>query len=133
MIVIDLPPPISVNRIWRAHKAGKTRVLISPEYARWKTEADKLVMAMGTFRGLKCVRTKFEVDIIVKRRNADVDNFSKGILDWLQSRGVVENDKNCEQLTIKWGDAPSGCRVTVKPIISSVGDVLNRVEAPTIA
>lgn len=116
-ITIDLPPPISVNRIWRSHKAGKTRVSLSPEYAAWKRNADKLALAAGAFRGIKPIRGKFEALIIVRRRVGDLDNFSKGILDWLQSRAVVENDKFCERLTVEWGEAPAGARVVVRPFV----------------
>jgi crossover junction endodeoxyribonuclease RusA len=116
-VVIDLPPPISVNRIWRANKAGKKRVSISPEYAAWKLHADRLSMASGVFRGLKPIRGKFEALVVIRRRAGDLDNFSKGILDWLQSRAVIENDKHCEKLTVTWGDAPAGARVSVRPCL----------------
>ncbi|WP_315731613.1 MULTISPECIES: RusA family crossover junction endodeoxyribonuclease [unclassified Bradyrhizobium] len=115
-IVLDLPPPVSVNRIWRARKAGKKRVRISPEYAAWKIEADKLSIATGAFRGLKPIRGKFEAQLIIRRRNGDLDNFSKGVLDWLQSRAVIVNDKFCERLVVEWGEAPAGARVIVKPL-----------------
>ena len=73
-IVIDLPTPISVNRIWRANKAG------------------------------------------LKRVTGDLDNRAKGVLDWLQSRSVIVDDKYCERLLLEWGEAPTGCRVTVRPL-----------------
>lgn len=117
-IVIDLPPPVSVNRIWRANKAGKKRVSISPEYASWKKAADNLAMATGSFRGIKPIRGKFEASIVLKRRPGDLDNFCKGIFDWLQSRAVIENDKYCERLTMQWGDAPTGARVTVRAVMA---------------
>lgn len=113
-IVIDLPCPPSVNRIWRANRAGPKKVSLSPEYRRWKDQADKMVLATGSFRGLKRLNGKFEAHITIKRVAGDIDNRAKGVLDWLQSRGVVENDKHCERLTIAWGDAPTGCRVTVR-------------------
>lgn len=121
-ITLDLPPPISVNRIWRAKKAGKKRVSISPEYANWKIQADKLAMATGAFRGIKPIRGKFEALIVVRRCPGDLDNFSKGLLDWLQSRAVIENDKFCERLVVEWGDAPAGVRVVVRPWEAANGD-----------
>lgn len=116
-VVIDLPIPTSTNRIWRAHKAGKTRVSMSPQYLAWKKEADALTMASGVFRGLKTIRGKFEAVIIIRRCAGDLDNRAKGVLDWLQSRCVVENDMHCERLTLAWGEAPTGCRVTVRPVV----------------
>lgn len=116
-ITLDLPPPVSVNRIWRANKAGKKQVSISPEYAAWKIQADKLALSTGAFRGIKPIRGKFEALITLRRRAGDLDNFSKGLLDWLQSRAVIENDKFCERLVVEWGDAPAGARVIVRPWI----------------
>jgi Holliday junction resolvase RusA-like endonuclease len=114
-ITIDLPCPPSVNRIWRSNRAGPKRVSISKEYDSWKRSADALAMSTGQFRGLKTIVGKFEAEIIIKRRPGDLDNRTKGVLDWLQSRGVITDDKYCERLTIAWGDAPTGCRVTVRP------------------
>ena len=117
-IMLDLPRPISVNRIWRARKAGAGHVSISPEYKQWKTHADKITQSLGQFRGLKQIKGKFEVAIVVERCRGDLDNRLKGVLDWLQSRGVIENDKFCEGIVMVWGDAttaPHGCRVTVRP------------------
>lgn len=112
-VILDLPVPTSTNRIWRSQKAGKKHVSLSPQYLAWKTEADKMAMASGAFRGIKTIKGKFEVLIIIRRCAGDLDNRAKGVLDWLQSRAVIENDKFCERLTLAWGDAPAGCRVTV--------------------
>lgn len=118
-IVLDLPRPISVNRIWRAHKAGAGKVSLSPEYRKWKTHADQITQSLAQFRGLKQVRGKFEAKIVVQRCQGDLDNRAKGVLDWLQSRSVIADDKFCERLVLEWGDAasaPHGCRVYVRPV-----------------
>lgn len=122
-ITIDLPCPPSVNRIWRANRAGPKRVSISKEYETWKRRADALTLSTGQFRGLKMVKGPFEAEIILKRVRGDLDNRTKGVLDWLQSRGVIVDDKFCERLTVSWGDAPTGCRVTVRAF-PTVNDVL---------
>lgn len=124
-IVIDLPTPPSVNRIWRANKAGPKHVSKSPEYRSWIRSADALAMSTAQFRGLKTIVGKFEAIIVLKRVPGDLDNRTKGVLDWLQSRGVVTDDKYCERLTVAWGDAPTGCRVTVRALPGlTVNDVL---------
>jgi crossover junction endodeoxyribonuclease RusA len=114
-IVIDLPMPPSVNRIWRATKAGPNRVTASDEYKAWKKHADGMALSMAQFRGLKTIVGPFEAKIVLQRQRGDLDNRSKGVLDWLQSRGVIADDKFCERLTLEWGEAPCGCRVTVRP------------------
>jgi hypothetical protein len=35
-------------------------------------------------------------------------------MDYLQSRNFILNDRFCEELVLRWGDAPTGCRVTVR-------------------
>lgn len=114
-VIIDLPMPPSVNRIWRANRAGPKKISISPEYAAWKRHADGLALSMAQFRGLKTIVGPFEARIVLQRQRGDLDNRHKGVLDWLQSRGVIADDKHCERLVLEWGDAPTGCRVVVRP------------------
>jgi Holliday junction resolvase RusA-like endonuclease len=107
-IEVHLPMPPSVNRIWRANKAGSgiNRVSISPEYRAWRKAADNLAIAMG----------KFEAIIILQRTRGDLDNRVKGLLDWAQSRQLVADDKHCERLTVEWGEAPYGCRLILRGV-----------------
>jgi crossover junction endodeoxyribonuclease RusA len=115
-IEIHLPYPPSVNRIWRSNKAGTgtRRVSISPEYDQWKRAADRLAIALGSCRGVKKIAGKFEASIILQRRRGDLDNRVKGVLDWAQSRELIADDKNCERLTVEWGEAPHGCRLLLR-------------------
>lgn len=110
-IVLDLPPPISVNRIWRKTKAG---VCKSKAYESWIKTADAMLLELGQLRGVKPIAGRFAATIIVKRSRLDLDNNSKCVLDFLQSRNFIVNDKLCEELTLRWGDAPTGARVTVR-------------------
>ena len=111
-IILDLPVPPSVNRIWRANKAGPKRVSKSREYVSWLKSADALAMSTGQFRGIKTIVGPFEAHIIIKRVRGDLDNRgSKALLDWLQSRNIIADDKYLEKLTMEWGDAPSGVQI----------------------
>lgn len=114
-IVMDLPSPPSVNRIWQRNKAGKRAVSLSAEYVAWKKQADKLSLVLGQFRGLKIIRGPFEARIILKRDGADLDNKIKATLDWAQSRALIENDKHCQRIVAEWGTAPHGCRLFLRP------------------
>lgn len=128
-IIIDLPMPPSVNRIWRHNKAGPKKVSLSHEYMAWKKSADVLSMQLGQFRGVKTIVGKFVVTITVQRCRGDLDNRIKGVLDYLQSRAVIVDDKYCERITVQWGEAPAGCRVKVVPLQpQNMGDILLRVE-----
>lgn len=110
-IVLDLPPPISVNRIWRKTKAG---VCKSKDYERWIKTADAMLLELGQLRGVKPIAGRFTATIIVRRSRLDLDNNAKSVLDFLQSRNFIVNDNLCEELTLRWGDAPTGARVIVR-------------------
>lgn len=125
-IVLDLPPPISVNRIWRKTKTG---VMKSPAYTGWIARADAMLMDLGQLQGVKPIPGRFTASIMVKRSRLDLDNNSKCVLDFLQSRNFIVDDKLCEELTLRWGDAPTGCRVTVKALgTMTMADVRRRAE-----
>lgn len=111
-IVLDLPAPISVNRIWRKTKAG---VIKSKAYDRWIARADAMLLELDQIKGVQTITGRFTALIIVKRSNLDLDNNSKSVLDFLQSRKFIANDRFCEELTLRWGEAPTGARVTVRP------------------
>lgn len=115
-IEVDLPMPPSVNRIWRANRAGKNKVSISPEYDQWRRHADRLAMALGSCRGVKKIMGKFEAKIVLKRQKGDLDNRVKGVLDWAQSRELIRDDQDCERLIVEWGEAPHGCRLILRPV-----------------
>jgi crossover junction endodeoxyribonuclease RusA len=111
-ITLDLPPPISVNRIWRKTKSG---VIKSKDYEHWIKRADSMLIELGQLKGVKPIPGKFIAHITVRRMKLDLDNSAKVVLDFLQSRMFITNDSLCEELTLRWGDAPTGCRITVRP------------------
>lgn len=111
-IVLDLPAPISVNRIWRKTKSGMIK---SDRYRQWMAKADAMLHYTGQLKGLKPIVGNFTALLIVKRSNLDLDNNAKCVLDFAQSRCFIVDDKLCEELILKWGDAPAGCRLTLRP------------------
>ena len=117
-IVLDLPAPPSTNRIWMRAKAGKRAVFTSPEYKRWKRNADDLIAAMAQFRGVKPIRGTFEAEIILseKHTHTDLDNSAKAVLDYAVRCNLVTDDapKYLRRLVMGWGYAPHGCRLTIK-------------------
>jgi Holliday junction resolvase RusA-like endonuclease len=112
-VVLDLPAPISVNRIWRKTKAG---VIKSDAYRQWLARADAMLTYTGQFKGARAILGQFTAVIVVKRSNLDLDNNSKCVLDFAQSRHFIVDDKLCEELTLRWGDAPAGCRLTLRAL-----------------
>ena len=96
----------------RKTKAGVAK---SPVYDKWIKRADAMLLELDQLKGVKPIPGKFTALIVVRRSNLDLDNNAKCVLDFLQSRNFIVNDKFCEEVTLRWGDAPAGCRVRVRP------------------
>lgn len=133
-IVLDLPAPISVNTIRRFDFSA------SKKLSEWKKHADQYVLAAKRHpeNPVRLERiARFEIEIVLHEDHVkiDADNSAKHLIDYLRMIEVIENDapKNLRKLTVMWGHAPAGCRVTVKPLPTSVNDVLeataSRLEA----
>lgn len=137
LTVVDLPVPPSTNRIWRHRKAGKEdipkwnagkfaiqnrkrHVHRSDLYKKWIKEANALAMATGALKGVPMIRGKFTALIVIATDNMDgdppfdIDNRSKGVLDWAQAQRLIENDRYCMEVTVRWGprwEAPTGAKL----------------------
>jgi Holliday junction resolvase RusA-like endonuclease len=112
-IVLDLPTPPSVNRLWRS---GRGRVYRSARYIAWIRAADAELMARRQMPK-KRIEGPFEAHVTLSRKHArgDLDNrASKGLLDFLQSREIIRNDSDCQRVTAEWGEAEAGCRVVLR-------------------
>lgn len=117
-IIIDLPPPPSVNRIWR-HQRG--HVYKSKEYVSWQRECDAVVVLNRQYPRDNKIIGPFEFCLYLSRAgcNGDGDNRIKAILDWLQSREIIANDKDCQKGRWEWvpaAEAPLGCRVHLRSL-----------------
>lgn len=101
-VSIDLPRPISANRIWRnVVIGGKPRTLRSKEYLAWVSTAGAMLNAQRP--GI--VEGHYALTITVSREcRLDLDNAIKATNDLLQSQGVIENDKLCREITVRRGD-----------------------------
>lgn len=115
-LVLDLPVPISVNVMRRVDWSSMART------SAWKGEADGYIYQAKRRREnpLKLQRIpRFEITLVFdeKQTHVDLDNGVKGILDYLVLREVIEDDgpKHMRRLVVEWGEAPTGCRVTVRP------------------
>ena len=119
IVALDLPLPVSTNRIWRATHG---RVIKSEEYRSWIAHAQGLFLTQK--RGLKAIHGRFHAAIILNesmmRSNRDLDNI-KCVLDFAKSMGLIVDDsiKYMRQLLITLGDgenAPEGCRLILKSV-----------------
>lgn len=132
MIVLDLPRPISVNKLrrinWREHKRAKS----------WCDQADRFLMVAKANKQVSFDRIpRFELHILLSEDhvNVDADNGLKILIDYLRHRDIVENDSKAHmrKLTVEWGHAPAGVRVTITPMpIQTMDEVLQRSMARTL-
>lgn len=115
-VVIDLPPPPSVNRLRRidfaAHRIAKS----------WCEACTAHILQAKRRPGnpLKFQRIpRYELIITVaeNRTKNDLDNGLKILIDYLHRIEITENDgqKNLRRITAQWGEAPDGVRITVRP------------------
>ena len=110
--MLDLPLPPSINRTrrvdWRNHRVIR----------EWTAHADALVLSGPKVTGRMIPRFELFVVVSEKCRN-DLDNSLKTLIDYLRRIEVIIDDgpKHMRRITIEWGSAPEGCRVTVRPIL----------------
>jgi hypothetical protein len=115
-VVLDLPPPISVNKLRRVDWANQRSV------HRWRDAANGLLL-VAKRRPVNPLRfrtvERFELRIVLDETKVklDADNCAKILIDYLCTIGVIVDDapKHMRKVTIEWGEAPEGCRVTVRP------------------
>ncbi len=117
-VTIDLPPPVSTNRIWRS---GRRRVYRSAAYKQWLIAADQQVLVNKVLRGFRTIDGPFEAHIRLNSDlcRSDADNCSKVVLDYAQSRSLISNDKFARRVLIEWvlaSAAPCGCRLTLREL-----------------
>jgi Holliday junction resolvase RusA-like endonuclease len=111
-IVVDVPPPPSVNRArrvdWANHKAVEA----------WRKHANGM-LALNR-QGKKKHAGRFELLVVVdeKATRCDLDNVCKLACDYLKRIEVIEDDgpKYMRRLVVEFGHAPAGVRLIVKPI-----------------
>jgi Holliday junction resolvase RusA-like endonuclease len=112
LIVLDLPQPLSVNRTrridWSMH--AKTKA--------WLRQADAQFLLQKRNIGAP-ITGRFELTITLPDGSrADLDNCCKLAIDTLRRFRLVPDDspKFMRRVVIEFGDAPTGCRVTIRSL-----------------
>jgi Holliday junction resolvase RusA-like endonuclease len=114
-VVLDLPVPPSVNKTRKIDRVGHRL------FMRWVQSCTPFVLAAKcrSENPLKLEKIKrFHIAVVLSEQHTtiDLDNSVKSLIDYLRHIEIIENDaqKNMRKLTVEWGLAPHGCRVTVK-------------------
>lgn len=113
MIVLSLPMPPSINRLYRAVQG---RSILSEAYRAWKREAGLSLMAQRARAVAGQVEVLVECVLPDKRRR-DIDNVGfKAVLDLLVHHQIIAADDSSvvRSITARWLDAGEPCRVTIK-------------------
>ena len=108
--VLELPYPPSANRYWR--RVGN-RVLISAEGRRYREEVQKILTALV----FPLLLGRLRVDVwavMPDRRERDLDNVLKALLDALEYGGAFKRDSQVDQLQILRRPVVKGGSVIVK-------------------
>jgi hypothetical protein len=118
---INLPFPPSVNdavHFGRGKGATKMRGYSSPAKQAFTKEAGGMYLMQA--RHLRNVPGRFVYHIILneamRKPLMDGDNRGKYVLDFLQTVGLIDNDKFAQAGSWSWGPLPSeyGCTVSVR-------------------
>ena len=72
---------------------------------------EKLIPVDGPFHAT------ITIDRSKRKKNEDIDNRIKAILDFLERAALIENDSLAETVTIRWGHAPEGASVRIIPTV----------------
>lgn len=110
--VIELPLPPSVNSYVK--RLGNA----SPGVRRWRLLSDQYLYTQWSWLKSRAVKGPFLIDITWTKAEygkSDIDNRIKPLLDFLQARELIENDKLCREMRVGFGETQYGCRVEVLP------------------
>lgn len=114
MIELQLPFPPTVNTMWRR---GPRSTYLSEKGRKYRADATASVLEQFPDRPLvDSLDARLNVAIILyppDRRQRDLDNYPKAILDTLTHAGVWVDDSQIDKLTIQRGERVKGGRADV--------------------
>jgi Holliday junction resolvase RusA-like endonuclease len=115
-ITLDLPFPPSTNRLYGK---GANAVYRTPIYEQWIKLCDAWILFKRQYPKTR-IDGPFAIEILLSDgQRGDGDNRIKAVLDYLQSREIIKNDKDCRKGSWAWvpqNEAPVGCRVHLRSL-----------------
>lgn len=111
---MSLPWPPTVNTYRVPMVMGKgtrqiVRLVLSAEARKYRERAHDAMLSQGIRRGVVHGRLRIEITACAPdRRDRDLDNLPKGILDALKHSGVIRDDADIDDLRITRGPVRKG-------------------------
>lgn len=111
-VVLDLPMPVSVNRLFTSEHRR------SPSYRAWADAAGWRLLAQRPGR----IEGRYDFVMLVGQTKRDIDNLIKAASDLLVEFGVVEDDRHAADVRAARDPmVPSGAvRIVVTPAAQAV-------------
>jgi len=111
MPILDLPIPISTNRLWRT---GKGRVFRSKEYQSWLTSAGWELKAQRPGQVEGEVAVSIALGRPADNRKRDLDNAAgKAVMDLLVAHQVISDDSLVTSITSCWDASVAAGRALI--------------------
>jgi Holliday junction resolvase RusA-like endonuclease len=113
-IVLDLPPPVSVNKTRRIDWNGHQKV------KDWSRLADQFLICAKAAKQVRFDRIpRYELHITLSEDHCkiDADNGLKLIIDYLRKREITADDgpNQLRKIVVEWGFAAAGAKVIIRP------------------
>lgn len=100
-VVVRMPPPVSVNAMYRTFvRGGRVASIKSERYRDWCERAAKMIedQRPGRIEGHYGLTIK-----LPKKCRLDLCNAAKCINDAAQIAGIIDNDRLCRKLLVEPG------------------------------
>jgi Holliday junction resolvase RusA-like endonuclease len=115
-LIVYIPPPPSLNRLWATTGRGRVR---SREYRAWAQAAGWEVKRQMV--GIPMLMGRFDAAVLVPISRRDTDNWLKALFDLLESVGVVANDGNLHRVNVEPMEREDCCvALTPRPDVGNV-------------
>ena len=100
-IVLRLPPPVSVNAMYRTFVRGRRMATIKSErYREFEAECERMIAEQNPGR----IEGHYGLTIKLPRKaRLDLCNAAKCINDAAEEAGIIENDRLCRKLLVEPG------------------------------
>lgn len=112
VVTIELPMPVSTNRLWRS--VGR-KVIKSEAYRQWIIDAGWRLKQQRP-PSFKC---PVELSLTVGKTRSDLSNCLKSVEDLLVTHGVIAGDgpEIVRRINLALDESIQGCVVTIKPFV----------------